>query len=144
MKISAGLFIVTSGHELLICHPTHHSNNVWTIPKGHVEKGEEYLQTAYRETEEETHLSKDILDKHMISIEYLGESVYFNKKKKVIGYLLIVDNGIKNYELKCDSLIGTTGFPENDRFEWLDINEAYQKIHYTQQKLLYTSTHSLF
>lgn len=137
MKTSAGLFIVTSGHELLICHPTNHPDSVWTVPKGHVEYGELNIEAAYRETDEETGLSKSILEQHTISLQYLGEEVYIHKKKKIVGYLLIVDNEIKNYPLSCRSLIENTTQPENDKFQWLDINDAFQKIHYTQQKLLF-------
>lgn len=42
----------------------------WSFPKGHVEKGENFLQTAKREVLEETGLSVTPLDGFCDSIEY--------------------------------------------------------------------------
>jgi 8-oxo-dGTP pyrophosphatase MutT (NUDIX family) len=59
----------------------------WVIPKGHVELGENYLQTAVREIREETGVESKILEK-------IGEISYSFKigpkriKKTVHHYLL--------------------------------------------------------
>jgi ADP-ribose pyrophosphatase YjhB (NUDIX family) len=52
--ISAGLVIIQD-NKILLCHPT--GNKWWgtySIPKGHVEEGEDPIEAAIRETFEET------------------------------------------------------------------------------------------
>ena len=56
MEISAGLVLIHN-NKILLVHPT---NGKWvgtySIPKGHVEKNEDYLAAAIRETQEEVGL----------------------------------------------------------------------------------------
>lgn len=54
--IASGLFIVKKDKKLLICHPTNHPKNFYSIPKGKVEDDEIFLEAAFRETYEETNL----------------------------------------------------------------------------------------
>jgi predicted NUDIX family NTP pyrophosphohydrolase len=61
-RVSAGLLMyrIHDGHlQVLLAHPggpffTHKDEGAWTIPKGEVEPGEDLLETAKREFEEET------------------------------------------------------------------------------------------
>ncbi len=66
-EFSAGGVLLKDNKEvLLIKNPS----NVWTFPKGLVEKGESPEETAMREVFEETGVKGDI-------IAYLGEISYF-------------------------------------------------------------------
>jgi len=66
-EYSAGGVVFKEKKEvLLIKNPS----NVWTFPKGHIEKGETKEQAALREVKEETNIDAEI-------ITYLGEIHYF-------------------------------------------------------------------
>lgn len=89
MKISAGLAIIQD-NKLLLVHPT---NAPWfktySIPKGHVDKGEDILDAAIRETFEEigvTFNKSEIDETSQNVIDYLDENgeVY----KKVYFYIV--------------------------------------------------------
>ena len=38
--LAAGIFLVNKENQVLICHPTNHPSDVWSIPKGKIEKNE--------------------------------------------------------------------------------------------------------
>jgi 8-oxo-dGTP diphosphatase len=66
-EFSAGGVVIKDKKEvLLIKNPS----NIWTFPKGHIEKGETKEQAAIREVKEETNIDAEIVD-------YLGEISYF-------------------------------------------------------------------
>lgn len=66
-EYSAGGVVIKDKKEvLLIKNPS----NIWTFPKGHIEKGETKEQTALREVKEETNIDAEIID-------YLGKINYF-------------------------------------------------------------------
>jgi 8-oxo-dGTP pyrophosphatase MutT (NUDIX family) len=72
METSAGI-ILTFQNKILVCHPTNSSIfGTWSIPKGHVEEGEELIEAAYRETLEEIGLKLDFnnIDPDPLKIEY--------------------------------------------------------------------------
>ena len=78
---AAGLFLVNREDKILVGHPTKHSPNFWSIPKGKVEDGETRLQAAIRETYEESNV-KLFSDLHKF-VE-LGRFVYNHKKKDIV------------------------------------------------------------
>lgn len=53
-RISCGIVVVNATHEMLLCHATGTSH--WDIPKGGMDPGETPLETALRETREESGL----------------------------------------------------------------------------------------
>lgn len=66
-EFSAGGVVIKDKREvLLIKNPS----NIWTFPKGHIERGETKEQAAVREVKEETNIDAQIVD-------YLGEISYF-------------------------------------------------------------------
>ncbi len=56
-RISCGIVVVNPARELLLCHATGTSH--WDIPKGGMDPGETPLETALRETREESGLLFD-------------------------------------------------------------------------------------
>lgn len=138
--ISCGLFIVRKNNKLLGCHPTNHKANVYSIPKGKVDEGENFLDAAFRETLEETNLDlKGLTD---FTIHPLPSVNYVHNKKILYPFLLLENKNSKfdwdSVELKCDSMVPEEmgGFPEMDGFEWFTFDEADEVLHYTQSKCL--------
>jgi len=136
MKHSCG-FIIVSTNKVLICHPTYHPSNFFSIPKGKIEEGETEIEAAYRETFEETGLD---LKKIPFAQEpiCLGTWGYSHKKKKVTIFLFIAADNIQSIKLFCDSMVKQDGcaFPENDKFIWADFDYAIENIHYTQKNAM--------
>lgn len=72
IKVSAGLAIIHR-NKLLLAHPTNAKwKGTFSIPKGHVEEGEDLIQAARRETREEVGLDipKRMIDPTPYLIEY--------------------------------------------------------------------------
>lgn len=110
---SAGLAIVYN-NKLLVLHPTNHQHNDgYSIPKGKIEKGEDKIDAAIRETKEETNID---IKKEMIGEE--GPVVEYRKRKKdgspgkkyknVYWFFVPIDNlsqiGMEKEELDQDDL----------------------------------------
>lgn len=72
MEISAGGVVFNSNRVLLLLK----SNGTWVLPKGHVEKGENFSETALREVKEECGVEAE-LGEYIDFIEYN----YFNFRK---------------------------------------------------------------
>ncbi len=68
--------------ELLLIK--HRCGGHWSFPKGHVESGENELQTALREIKEETGLEVSLMDGFRQSVEYFPKP---HVKKQVVYFL---------------------------------------------------------
>ena len=88
---SCGGVVIFRGKILLLYKNYKHRYDGWVLPKGTVEAGEEYKQTALREVKEETNVAASI-------IKYVGKSQYtFNTPndtvvKDVHWYLMMADS----------------------------------------------------
>jgi 8-oxo-dGTP pyrophosphatase MutT (NUDIX family) len=138
--IASGLFIVRKDKKLLVCHPTNHKPDFYSIPKGKVEEGEIFLEAAFRETYEETNL--DLNGSTDFTI-YPLQSVNYNHRKKILYPFLVYENKNSKFdwdsvELKCNSNVPEDrgGFPEMDEFKWVSLDEARELLHYTQVSCL--------
>ena len=89
-EVSAGGLIVSSENPNLVALISHRNRGGgvdWCIPKGHVELGENYIQTSIREVQEETGIQGKVVEK-------IGEISYSFKigpkriRKTVHHYLL--------------------------------------------------------
>lgn len=141
MKKSAGILFFKREEEtikVLLCHPggpywegTHlHS---WGIPKGELDKKEKVKEAAIREFKEETNLKLE------------GEITFLYTKKVSNNKLVTIfykeqDLDLSNCKSNTFSLEWPKGsniineYPENDKFEWIEIEEAYNLI-FKQQKV---------
>jgi 8-oxo-dGTP pyrophosphatase MutT (NUDIX family) len=132
--IAAGIFILNKEKEVLICHPTNHPWDVWSIPKGKVERGEDLIVAAIRETFEETNIDL----KNATLFHQLETQVYRHKKKELNGFLFLEEENPKIdlsvFKLQCNSNVPENrgGFPEMDAYEWTDIETAKKYLHPTQ------------
>jgi 8-oxo-dGTP pyrophosphatase MutT (NUDIX family) len=138
--IAAGVFIVRKDKKLLICHPTNHKSDFWSIPKGKVDNGESLLDGALRETYEETNI--DLRNNYNFGIHVLPP-VNYTHNKKVINAFVYVENpdstmDWNSIEIKCNSNVPAErgGFPEMDDYKWVSIEEAKALLHETQSASL--------
>ena len=143
MKKSAGILIYKYEQDkikVLLCHPggpywegTHlHS---WGIPKGELDEKEKVKDAAIREVKEETNLEIDG------DIGFLYSKKVSNQKLVTI-FIKEKDFDLSNcksntFELewpKNSKQINT--YPENDKFEWIELEKAYELIFPKQQIFL--------
>ena len=89
--VSCGGVVIFRGKILLLYKNYRNRYEGWVLPKGTIEEGENYKQTALREVREETGVKARIID-------YIGKSEYsFNiphdvVEKEVHWYLMTSDN----------------------------------------------------
>lgn len=132
--IAAGIFLVNKDGKLLVCHPTNHDPNFWSIPKGKVENGEYYLDAAIRETFEETNIQLTFA-KNLIKLE---PQTYSHKKKIIYPYVIFERDNLhlswSTFDIKCNSNVPEDrgGFPEMDDYKWVTFDEATIMLHETQ------------
>jgi predicted NUDIX family NTP pyrophosphohydrolase len=137
MKISAGILVYRfkdNDLQVLIVHPggpiwSKKDVGVWSLPKGQVDEGEETLQTAKREFEEETGFNAP-------EGEYipLGEISYPRGDKIVNAWA--VEGDFDTAELKSNTFKlewpprsgNMNEFPEIDRGGWFSLSEAAKKL----------------
>lgn len=108
------------GTELLLLR--HRSGGHWSFPKGHVEAGENEIQTALREVKEETGLDIRLLDGFRESVEYFPKP---NVKKQVIYFLGSFQGGrVKMQE------------EEVSEIRWMPIEEAGRAVTFRNDRKL--------
>ncbi len=102
---SCGGVVIFRGKILLLYKNFKNRYEGWVLPKGTVEEGEDYKETALREVKEETDVSAQI-------IKYVGKSTYtFNTPQNVVNkdvhwYLMMSDSYYskpQREEYFCDS-----------------------------------------
>ena len=132
--LAAGIFIIRDDKKLLVCHPTNHAIDFWSIPKGKLEVGETPLEAAIRETYEETNID---LNNYSL-IANLDMVNYGHKKKALYPFICYepCNEGIdfNSFDIKCNSNVPIErgGFPEMDDYRWVSITEAKNMLHITQ------------
>jgi predicted NUDIX family NTP pyrophosphohydrolase len=108
----------------------------WTIPKGEVEAGEELSAVARREFAEET--GHDVPDGPLIDLGQIRQK----SGKVVLGWAVEGDldpaTAVSNtYEMEWPPRSGQTqAFPEIDRVEWFDLEEARSRLKEAQVPFL--------
>lgn len=136
MKHTAGIFLIDSNSNVLICEPFGGSekHNGYSVPKGLRDDGETYLETAIRETKEECGFD---VTPYIDNIKDIGEQKYKKRDKIFHGFLLQLDFEINPTTLVCNSFIGNNPkTPEIINFEMVSIDDALTKLHIVQQKIL--------
>jgi len=135
MKKSAGILVYKKENntiKVLLCHPggpywegtNFHS---WGIPKGELDNNEKVKEAALREFKEETNL------------DIKGEIAFLYTKKVSNNKLVTIFFKEQDLDLSnCKSNTFTlewpkeskkiNEYPESDKFEWIDIDKAYEMI----------------
>jgi predicted NUDIX family NTP pyrophosphohydrolase len=143
-ETSAGLLMYSIKDEILkvfLVHPggpffKNKDDGFWSIPKGLIEKNEEYLQTAIREFQEETGISSEG--------EYLPLGSIKQKNGKIVyAWAFETENDdqqfIKSntFKLEWPPHSGKIQeFPEIDRAEFFIVETSKKKINEAQIELI--------
>ncbi|MGI8548132.1 MAG: NUDIX domain-containing protein [Gemmatimonadaceae bacterium] len=143
-NISAGLLLYRRGRsaslEIFLAHPggpfwSHRDDLAWTIPKGGVEDGEDYLDAARREFEEETGIVPQGPFRNLGSIrQRAGKIVHAWAWEGDANASTVTSN-----EMRTEWPRGSGRwivFPEVDRCAWFDPDTARQKINPAQSELI--------
>jgi 8-oxo-dGTP pyrophosphatase MutT (NUDIX family) len=133
--IAAGMFLINKNMNLLICHPTNHKPNFWSIPKGKVEALETFVDACVRETFEESNIDLSDYKDKMIMLD----SVNYSHRKKMLVPFVLFENDCEYLDLslitiQCNSNVPEDrgGFPEMDDYKWVTLEEAKELLHETQ------------
>jgi predicted NUDIX family NTP pyrophosphohydrolase len=108
----------------------------WTIPKGEAEPGEELVAVARREFAEET--GHEVPDRPLIDLGQIRQK----SGKLVLGWAVEGDLDpaaatSNTYELEWPPRSGTVqAFPEIDRVEWFELDEARRRLKAAQVPFL--------
>ncbi len=130
MDTTCGIYLFDKSKRMLIVHPTGSPDNVWSIPKGLQDEGETLYEAAVREMKEETTIDMTKLTiKHL---SFLVRQKYPNKDKTLSSYMIVVEEDMSDYPVVCHSMVPIKNYPENDKFRWVDLEEAEKLIHVTQ------------
>jgi len=115
---------------VLICHPTNHPMNLWSIPKGLLDGDETEYEAATRELLEETCIDIKSI-KHDEPIK-MPDILYLSGKKTLVSFLIRIKDDISIDSLRCDSWVGGK-FPEVDIFKWVSLEVARELLHDSQR-----------
>jgi ADP-ribose pyrophosphatase YjhB (NUDIX family) len=109
---------VSSGYELAIVHRQRYDD--WTLPKGHLQEGETWVEAALREVKEETGYEAEILG-------FAGAISYnTDEGPKVVRFWHMTPTGAASSQL--DS--------EVDEVVWLSIEAARKRVQYPLERAL--------
>ena len=106
------------------------SYSYWDFPKGEIDEGESVLDTAIRETEEETTITKNNLDFKWGNVNK-NSDVYKKGSKYAIYY--IAETKVETIELPISEKLGK---PEHDEWRWADFEEAQYLLNDRVNKIL--------
>lgn len=122
---SCGGVVIFRGKILVLYKNYKNRYEGWVLPKGTVEAGETFLQTALREVKEETGVDANI-------VEYIGSSQYtFNTQSDM------VEKDVHWYLMMADSYYSK---PQREEF-FLDSGyykycEAYHLLKFSNEKMI--------
>ena len=145
MDTTCGIYLINKKNQILLVHPINAPKFMWSIPKGMMDKGESYLQTAIRETFEETNIKIDMNSPKIKRIMEFEMIKYNKTKKQLKAYALIVDDDFSDTTLKCTSTFKNRdgiNVPENDLVQWYPLDYRVRpetsniKLHETQEHIL--------
>ena len=125
MEKSCGVVLFNSDKFLLLQHNNEDSGveGHWDFPKGHVEPGEEEIDTALRELKEETSIGDaEILPRFKQFIDYKIGKDTLSVNKKVVFFLAKT----KVWHVSLSS--------EHLNFAWLNFDESLERLTYDNAK----------
>lgn len=128
-EVSAG-GVIYRRHEGTLEIALIHVRNRWGLPKGHVETGERFGETAVREVREETGLEGKVSGK-------LGEIRYSYRGKTAEGEPIRINKRVHFYLLRYVKGDVRDHDHEVDEARWLPIEEASGRLRFaTDRKMV--------
>jgi len=129
-QISSGIIAYYKDNGTIWYLLLHYPGGHWGFPKGKIEEGENKLQTAARELTEETGLAVDeIIPGFEDHVEYFFRAeghLYFKTVSFFLG------------EVKSKKIVLSS---EHQNYEWLDYEQAYEKLTYQNSKDVLSRAH---
>lgn len=121
---SCGGVVIFRGKILLLYKNYKNRYEGWVLPKGTVEEGEEYKETAIREVEEETKARASI-------IKYVGKSQYsfntpYNKVIKDVHWYLMMAESFYSKPQKEEYFIDSGYYKYNEAYHLLKFSNEKQ------------------
>lgn len=117
---SCGCIIIKDDKVLLVYEK---NRNFWGFPKGHVETGENEIQTALREVKEEVGIDVEIDKSKRYTLNYIINNEI--DKTSVLFIAKPINNNIKIQE------------SEIEKFKWCTYNETIETLTYNNWKELF-------
>ena len=129
LRTGVGIVVLNKKNKVFVAKRIDNPKNFWQLPQGGVDKGESFLNAAYRELEEETGMKnlefiKEIegtmtyeLPEHLLGIIWKGK--YKGQKQK---WFLMRYLGNDN-EININ-----TNNPEFLEWKWIDLNEITEVV----------------
>jgi len=120
---SCGGVVIFRGKVLLLYKNYHNKYDGWVLPKGTVEEGESFDETALREVKEETGVTAQLI-KYVGKSNYTFSTSYDTVNKDVHWYLMMSDSYYskpQKEEFFCDS-------------GYYKYHEAYHLLKYPNEK----------
>ncbi|MDE6713290.1 MAG: NUDIX domain-containing protein [Lachnospiraceae bacterium] len=121
--VSCGGIVIHKGKILLLYKNLRNRYEGWVLPKGTVEEGEEYMETALREVREEAGVTAEL-------VQYIGKSEYtFNVPDDV------VEKEVHWYLMRSGNYISK---PQREEFfmdsGYYKYHEAYHLLKFPNEK----------
>ena len=120
---SCGGVVIFRGKILLLYKNYKNKYEGWVLPKGTVEEGEEYKETALREVREETGVRAQII-KYVNKSNYTFNTAYDVVNKDVHWYLMMADSYYSKPQI--EEYFVDSGFYK--------FHEAYHMLKYANEK----------
>jgi len=81
LRSGVGIVVINSDNKVFVAKRIDNPKNLWQMPQGGVDNGEDYLTAAYRELEEETSI------KNVKLIKELDELTTYELPKNLLGII---------------------------------------------------------
>ena len=129
LRNGVGIIVLNKENKIFVAKRIDNPKNFWQMPQGGVDKGEDFLEAAYRELEEETsiknvELIKELEDMttyelpdHLLGIIWKGK--YRGQKQK--WFLMRFVGEEKEINIK-------TKKPEFLDWKWVEINQITESV----------------
>ena len=120
---SCGCIIINNNNKVLLVYEKRKGRDFWDFPKGHMEEGENEIETAIREVKEE-----------------VGLDVEINKEKRyVLNYIIRdeIDKTTVLYLAKPKNETITIQQSEIGQTKWCDFDEALNTLTYDNWKEIF-------